>query len=209
MELLSDFFANMRKPKGICGKLIISMMNFGHKKAHLWGIKHLPEKEYASILDLGCGGGACAKLFLEKYPAAKVTALDYAKISVEKTIDLNREAVDAGRLEVLESDVSQLPLATDSFDLVTAFETIYFWPGPVKSFKEVCRVLKPGGIFLIVNEADSLNPSTQKWVDLIKDMNIYNKEELKTFLKTSGFHNIKAVNEKGNLCIIAEKSEPA
>lgn len=34
-----------------------------------------------------------------------------------------------------------------SFDAVTAFETIYFWPDLPKCFREVYRVLKPGGTF--------------------------------------------------------------
>ena len=40
------------------------------------------------------------------------------------------------------------------YELATAFETIYFWPGLEKCFAEVARILKPGGIFMIVNESD-------------------------------------------------------
>ena len=39
-----------------------------------------------------------------------------------------------------------------SFDVVTAFETIYFWPDIEHCFNEVKKVLKPGGQFVIVNE---------------------------------------------------------
>lgn len=206
MELLSKIFANMRRPKGMTGKIIVSLMNIGHKKAHLKGMKYLPKQDFASILDIGCGGGGCIKIFLSKYPEAEIKGVDYSPVSVEKTRKVNWKAIENGRLEVLQGDVSQLPFEKDSFELVSAFETVYFWPGPVKSFKEVCRVLKPGGIFLIVNEVDSLNEHTQKWVDLIKNMNIYNNEELKSFLKTSGFHNIKVFNENSHLYILAEKS---
>ena len=40
------------------------------------------------------------------------------------------------------------------FDLATAFETAYFWPGLEKCFGEVCRVLRPGGVFMICIESD-------------------------------------------------------
>ena len=35
-----------------------------------------------------------------------------------------------------------------------AFETVYFWPELAQNFREVYRVLKPGGIFFICNEAN-------------------------------------------------------
>ena len=40
-------------------------------------------------------------------------------------------------------------------DRVTAFETVYFWPELAQNFREVYRVLKPGGVFFICNEAVS------------------------------------------------------
>ena len=40
----------------------------------------------------------------------------------------------------------------DFFDLVTAFETYYFWTNFPDALKEIKRVLKPGGTLLLVNE---------------------------------------------------------
>ena len=40
------------------------------------------------------------------------------------------------------------------YELATAFETIYFWPGLEKCFAEVARILKPG-----VRSQGSLNPA--------------------------------------------------
>ena len=47
-----------------------------------------------------------------------------------------------GRLEVKQGDVSALNLQDNTYDLATAFETIYFWPGLEKCFSEVARILK-------------------------------------------------------------------
>ena len=44
--------------------------------------------------------------------------------------------------------------AGDWFDAVTAFETVYFWPDLPLCFREVYRVLKPSGTFLICNESN-------------------------------------------------------
>ena len=51
-----------------------------------------------------------------------------------------------------QGSVEHMNFTDASFDVVTAFETVYFWPGLPKCFQEVYRVLKPGGIFLICNE---------------------------------------------------------
>lgn len=70
-----------------------------------------------------------------------------------------------GRLEVKQGDVSSLDLPDGAYDLATAFETIYFWPGLEKCFTEVARILKDGGLFLISNESDgednAINPINQ------------------------------------------------
>jgi len=41
--------------------------------------------------------------------------------------------------------------ADNWFDAVTAFETVYFWPDLLRCFREVWRVLKPGGAFFFFN----------------------------------------------------------
>lgn len=46
-----------------------------------------------------------------------------------------------------QASVAELPFEAEQFDVVTAFETVYFWPELAQNFREVYRVLKPGGIF--------------------------------------------------------------
>lgn len=53
---------------------------------------------------------------------------------------------------VLQGSVAGMIFAAGWFDLVTAFEAVYFWPDLPRSFREVYRVLKPGGTFFICNE---------------------------------------------------------
>ena len=96
----------------------------------------------------------------------------------------------AGRCQILQGDVSRLPFGDGSFDLATAFETVYFWPGPVESFREVYRTLQPGGIFLIVNESDGENSQDNKWLSVIDGMRIYNGDQLARFLTEAGFSKV-------------------
>ncbi len=51
------------------------------------------------------------------------------------------------------ASVQQLPFPDSAFDLATAFETHYYWPDRPAAFREILRVLKPGGKLVVVAEA--------------------------------------------------------
>ena len=139
-----SFFQNTCKPEGLGGKVMVAMMNFGHTSMAEWGLKHLSIPADADVLDVGCGGGANLKRLIAKCPLSTVTGVDYSTVSVGKSRKVNAKAIQAGRCEVQQGSVAQLPFTDASFDLVTAFETIYFWPGLKNCFREVYRVKKPG-----------------------------------------------------------------
>ena len=87
----------------------------------------------------------------------------------------------------MQGDVSALDLPDGMYDLATAFETIYFWPGLEKCFAETARVLKPDGVFLIVNEADGSDGISMKYEDIIEGMKIYTPGQITSALKAAGF----------------------
>ena len=90
--------------------------------------------------------------------------------------------------------------------MVTAFETVYFWPELAQNFREVYRVLKPGGIFFICNEANGETDKDKKWTEIIGGMTIYTDTALKGYLEKAGFCQIQShKNKKGWLCVTAQK----
>ena len=95
--------------------------------------------------------------------------------------------------------------ADNWFDAVTAFETVYFWPDPPRCFREVHRVLKPGGTFLICNESNGDTDRDEKWTKLIGGMTIYKDIELKAYLEQAGFHEVQIHKKKNWLCVTARK----
>ena len=84
MGLLNRFFSQTRKPEGIWGKFMLTTMNTGHSVMADWGMGHLPQIESKAIVDLGCGAGRNAGELLKRYPNARVTAIDYSPLSVER-----------------------------------------------------------------------------------------------------------------------------
>ena len=187
MGLFKNYVSQTRKPEGFLGKVMLSGMNSGHAKLADWGFVHLPEITPEKAVDLGCGGGRNAGQLLKMYPKAHVTAIDYSELSVAKAKEYNKEMIEEGRCDVQQGDVSILELPKKTFDLATAFETIYFWPGLEKCFAQVARVLRSGGIFMICNESDGTDAVSLKFGKIIDGMNNYTSEQIEAALKKAGF----------------------
>ena len=207
MGLYKKFVNQTRKPEGFLGKMMVSGMNSGHAKLADWGMTHLKGIAPSNIAELGCGGGRNTAVLLKRYPQAKVTALDYSALSVEKTKDYNKDMIAAGRCTVIQGNVAELPFENGMFELATAFETVYFWPGLEHCFSEVYRVLKPGGTFMICNESDGTDETSQKYEKIIEGMKCYTADELFSALTAAGFSDIKSDCYDGKpwLTVVARK----
>ena len=206
-NIAMNFFENTRKPQGFGGKLMAKMMNSGHARVSQWGFSNISAEPDAKVLDVGCGGGANIATWLDKCRNGHVTGLDYSKVSVAESQKLNATAIKQGKCRVLQGDVSAIPFSDAVFDYVSAFETVYFWPGLKKCFSEVNRVLKSGGTFLICNESDGTNAADEKWTKIIGGMKIYNRDQLAATLKKAGFTEIKTYTNTNKhwICIVATK----
>ena len=207
MGLLKSFVSQTRKPEGFLGKMMLSGMNSGHAMLADWGFSLLPKITPSKALDLGCGGGRNAGELLIKYPDIYVTAVDYSDLSVAKAREYNRDMIVSGRCTVQQGDVSDLHLPEENYDLATAFETIYFWPGLEKCFRQVAKVVKPGGYFLICNESDGEDATGLKFEKIIDGMKCHTAEEIESALKNAGFSKVKSVHHKSKpwITVIARK----
>ena len=202
-----SFFENTRKPTGFGGKLMVLMMNVGHRALSGWGLRFLKIAPDAKVLDCGCGGGANIRALLKKCPKGIVKGIDYSAVSAEQARKRNADAIQAGRCAVWQGSVEQIIFASGWFDAVTAFETVYFWPGLVPCFREVYRVLKPDGTFLICNECGGDIPGDEKWTQRISGMRIYKDTQLKAALEEAGFRDVQIYKHKRDwLCVLARNT---
>ncbi len=204
-----ELIKNARKPVGELGHQILERMNRSHETMAVWGVSHFDVAEGDLILDIGCGGGRNIERFAAEIKSGKVVGIDYSDVSVEKSIKLNREAIDEGKVEVIQGSVSEMPFDDGTFDIVTGFETIYFWPDFINDLKEVNRVLKKDGLVFFCNEAVYREGEMEKYDDLVEllDMKIYSEDVLKESLEKTGFKDFKAyVNDENDwICITARK----
>ena len=206
MGLLNKFFNQTRKPQGFLGKIMLSGMNGGgHAVLANFGMEKLPEEGIKQIAELGCGGGRNIDALLKRYDDSFVVGVDYSPLSVEKATEYNKK--NAARCEIKQGDVSKLDLEKGKFDLATAFETVYFWPGLENCFKNVCGILKDGGYFLIVNESDGKDETGKKYEKIIEGMKVYTDDEIVSALKEAGFTEVSAVHhdKKPWIAVLAKK----
>lgn len=205
-NLSKKFFNNARKPQGLLGKWIMRFMN-GHAHQDLadWAFPFFDIDDGDSILDIGCGGGGNVARFLKKFPNSIVKGIDYSPVSVALSREINQDEITKGRCQITEGNVLNLPYESFSMDVVSAFETVYYWPDLVDSFRQVYRVLKPNGKFIVINGADA--EGGWIWDKYIDGMHTYTPSELRQYLESSGFKEVKVVRKKDLhfLCVIAYK----
>ena len=210
MDWLGRLARQCRKPTGLPGRLLGRLMNIEHNSLRTWGLKQIGIKSNSAVLDVGCGGGKTINVMAKSTHQGKVYGVDYSKDMVRLAKAINANYIHNGMVEIEQSCVSSLPFENKYFDVVTAFETTFFWPNLLKNTEEVHRVLKDKGIFLIVNEKYKQDaPLREKdihWLN-IANIKLYSVDEYKFYLKSAGFSkvNVLTIPEKNWIAAIAEK----
>ena len=198
MELLSKLFTNCACPKGWMGRMVLRMMNFGHAPLTNWGLGLIEIHDGWTMLDIGCGGGATLQRLLKRSVDAKVYGIDISEESVAKAKKVNANVLDK-QVFVCQGSAEKLPYEDDKFDLVTAVETVYFWPNLPDCLKEVYRVLKSGGRCAIMVEVIDAN---SVWTNVVDGMTVYSPEELKKLLDNVGFTQTMVHHKKSSYATI-------
>ena len=172
------------RPSSLMGRLLLRSMNIGHGRLHQWGLKAAGIQLTDRVLDVGCGGGKAISRILEE-TRREVAGVDHSPEAVKTARSVNRAAVSSGRLRIVESSVESLPFRDGFFDVVTAFETTYFWPELQAGLTEIHRVLNRGGRLVIANEfAD--RASAGAWADRL-NMHVPDSEALAGAAYEAGF----------------------
>ena len=182
MGLLKSFFNQCARPEGSLGRAMLCFMNYTHAPLTNWGLKLVNVQDGWTMLDVGCGGGFTIRRLLKRSKDAQVYGIDISEESVTKARQVNAEVLDK-QVYVTQGSAEQLPYNDEMFDLVTAVETVYFWPNLHDCLQEVRRVLKPGGKFAIMVEVVD---SDSKWTSIVDGMTAYTPEQLKTLLDDAG-----------------------
>jgi SAM-dependent methyltransferase len=108
----------------------------------------------ARVLDVGCGGGWAVVQLAERFPQVSCVGIDIEPYSVELARQLIAERGLESRCQARLQGVDQLEEA-GAYDVATSFLVVHEIAPAAKpaAFAAVARALKPGGFFLIFDEA--------------------------------------------------------
>lgn len=198
MGMFSKFWNTNARPEGWLGRFALRMMNLTHTPMAQWNLSFIDFQPDWTILDVGCGGGKNIARMLKRCLQGQVYGIDYSEESVAMSRKKNKSLLGS-RCFIEQGNVMELPYETGKYDLVTAFETVYFWPDLKQSFSEVYRVLKPGGMFMFSYGLES-NATMRYWANQIVAMNILPIDEICKILANTGFVNLQTAT-KGDYTI--------
>lgn len=157
-------------------------------------------KEGDTVIDLGSGAGNdCFVARAEAGASGKVIGIDFTPAMIVKA-KANAENLGYTNVEFRQGDIDNMPVAADAADVIVSNCVLNLVPDKAKVFKEMYRVLKPGGHFsisdiVLVGELPG---------NLKKDAEMYagcvagaiQKEAYLELIQASGFENIVLQKEK-------------
>lgn len=101
------------------------------------------------VLDIATGTGDLA-INLAKTGASKIVGLDLS----EGMLDVGRKKIAnkklSEKIEMVQGDSENLPFEDNSFDAITVAFGVRNFENLKKGLEEILRVLKPGGVFVIL-----------------------------------------------------------
>lgn len=124
--------------------------------------------EGKEVLDIGAGIGGPACALVEDHGAAHVTGIDVEEPVLHQAAELVSSRGLQDRINLKQVDPGPLPFGDESFDVVFSKDTIIHIPDKEALFKEVSRVLRPGGWVVMSDWYCSEEPFTEEmsnWVE--------------------------------------------
>ena len=156
-------------------------------------------KEGETVLDLGSGAGFDCFLAADKVgESGRIIGVDMTPEMIEKGRENARKG-DYANVEFRLGEIENLPVADNSVDIIISNCVINLAPDKNKVFKEVSRVLKPGGrlmvsdIVLLKELPDFIKNSIEAYIGCLSGAIM--KDEYIGAIKGAGFQDVRVIDE--------------
>ncbi|MCR9100769.1 MAG: methyltransferase domain-containing protein [bacterium] len=106
------------------------------------------------VVDVGSGTGFNTEGIVKIVPPQQVTCVDQSPHQMSKA----KAKPELQGCTFLQGDAENLPLPSNSFDRYVSAGSIEYWPDPAKGIREAYRVVKPGGLALMIGPLEPANP---------------------------------------------------
>jgi ubiquinone/menaquinone biosynthesis C-methylase UbiE len=113
------------------------------------------------VLDVGCGLGAPA-IRLAGSAGVDVVGIATSPKLVERATMMAKDAGLADRVTFEVADAAELPYSDSSFDAVLAIESIVHMPDRPAVFRQIARVLRPGGRLVLTDCVEKVAPTDRQ-----------------------------------------------
>jgi len=151
-------------------------------------------REGDTVLDLGSGGGIDVFLAARKVGrTGRVVGLDMTPRMVESA-QANLARLKLENVEFKLGEIEHIPLAAESVDIIMSNCVICLSPDKDQVFREIFRVLRPGGRMAIADEV-ALKPFSseekadpEKWCECVTGA--VTEAEYSNMLRQAGFENV-------------------
>jgi SAM-dependent methyltransferase len=150
------------------------------------------------VVDIGAGSGVDVLVAAHKTGSSgRVFGIDMTPAMIEKATANIREA-GTPHAEIIEGRADELPLDDASTDIVTSNGVINLVPDKAKAFREIHRVLKPGGrvqiadIVLSKPVAAGSKANPQLWAECI--VGAVPEEDYLLLIREAGFSDVSIID---------------
>lgn len=147
---MTSFYDGMMTCSTPLGKLICKVIWNMDKETNTEyitkALSALPEDFSGKMLEVPVGTGILTMPLYKDLPKADITCLDYSEDMMASAKE-KAKAFGIKNVTFLQGDVGALPFDSNSFDLVLSLNGFHAFPDKEKAYREILRVLKPGGIF--------------------------------------------------------------
>ncbi|EGP8488678.1 class I SAM-dependent methyltransferase, partial [Listeria monocytogenes] len=153
INYLSEQAAN---PRGIIGEITTKIWSSYFEDLSKWTISNTEMGDATNILDIGYGGGSNVKNLVELNKNVTIYGVDISKESYKTATNLNKKAINNGKVKLSIQDVALMNYPADFFDIVYAIQTHMYWDNPRKGFEEIYRVMSNEAVFILSSEKDKI-----------------------------------------------------
>ncbi|SMO94102.1 class I SAM-dependent methyltransferase [Gracilimonas mengyeensis] len=188
----AELSSQLRKPTGANGLEIAEALNDSNKSLYELTFEMIAPESGHHLLEIGFGNGKHFPKYFEKEQNLQLTGVDFSKDMCQAARQLNASLIETGKLTIHCDETSSLPFPEAHFDMAIALNVIYFLDPPETHLREIHRVLKPNGLFLI-----GYRPRhTVEHLDFTKQgFTLYEANELISLLENNGFQIVKEQNQ--------------
>ena len=182
----SRFFSEQaRKPTGLFGRLVMSIIfDKGNANINRFVYELMSVRKDDHILEVGFGTGKLIYEMAKRIDEGLIEGVDFSSTMVSIAQRRNKKYIAKGKVRIIEGDFDEMSFKGESFNKVCSINTIYFWPEPETTAKNIANILKPGGMFVVAFEDIAQLEQRQLSNEVFR---LYSKDDVKNLLINAGF----------------------